>query len=317
MHSKSILCAVFIGLLIGACSRKEDQTTAREPVVTSLLGVDFYEPERSPVQQAKLDSSLNVARQNFERDPSEENYIWYGRRLAYLMRLEEAINIFSDGLQKYPDSYRLLRHRGHRYISIREFDLAILDLNRATKLMPATPLEVEPDGAPNKLNIPLSNTQFNVWYHLGLAQYLNGDYQRAESSYTRCLATCENDDSRIAVLDWLYMTKRRLNKNDEALALLEPVNDSMKVIENDSYFQRLKMYKGQIKPETLLAPDSTTEDYDLSLATQGYGVGNFYYCNGDTTRAFEIYQDVVNGNLFAAFGFIAAEAELARRDQKK
>jgi tetratricopeptide (TPR) repeat protein len=260
-----------------------------------------------------LDSNLHVARQNFINDRSEENYIWYGRREGYLMHVDEAIRIFSEGLQKYPESYRLLRHRGHRYITARKFGEAIQDLERAASLMPVQPLEVEPDGAPNSLNIPLSNTQFNVWYHLGLAYYLKGDFPQAEEAYTRCLATCENDDSRIAALDWLYMIKRRLGKTTEATSLLEPVTDSMTIIENDSYYTRLKMYKGWLQPEQVLVADSTAEDYDLSLATQGYGVGNWYYYNGDTTRARQIFDYIVKGKLFAAFGFIAAEAELARR----
>ena len=57
--------------------------------------------------------------------------------------------------------------------------------------------------------------------------------------------------------------------------------------------------------------DSTAEDYDLSMATQGYGVGNWFYYQGDTSRANKIFRQVVKGKLFAAFGFIAAEAELA------
>ena len=37
---------------------------------------------------------------------------------------------------------------------------------------PQDTLETEPDGIPNKLNMPLSSTQFNVWYDLALAHYL-------------------------------------------------------------------------------------------------------------------------------------------------
>ena len=281
------------------------------PVVKSLLGVDFYEPERSPGQQAKLDSNLQVVKKNFERDPSEENFIWYGRREGYLMHIEEAIRIFSEGLEKYPDSYRLLRHRGHRYISARKFDAAIADLEKASTLMPGKPLETEPDGQPNKLNKPLSSTQFNIWYHLGLAYYLKHDFNKAEEAYKKCLATCENDDSRIAALDWLYMINRRQGKHDEAHKLLDNITDSMTIIENDSYYVRLKMYKGLLTPDAVLKADSTAEDYDLSMATQGYGVGNWFYYQGDTSRANKIFRQVVKGKLFAAFGFIAAEAELA------
>jgi tetratricopeptide (TPR) repeat protein len=303
--------------IITSCSGPGAETErADQPVAVSLLGQEFYEPERSAETQARLDSLASVARDNFENDPTEENYIWYGRREGYLMHLREAIEIFSEGLEKYPESYKLYRHRGHRYISIRKFDEAIADFEMAAQLMEGKPLEVEPDGQPNKLNQPLSTTQFNVWYHLGLGHYLKKDFVMAEIAYKNCLAVCENDDSRIAVLDWYYMTLRRQGKPAEADSLLAAVTDSMTVIENDSYYMRLKMYKGWLKPEDLLQADSTSEDYDLNIATQGYGVGNWYLYNGDSTKAIDTFNKVVDGKLFAAFGFIAAEAELAAIQNK-
>ena len=83
-------------------------------------------------------------------------------------------------------------------------------------------------------------------------------------------------------------------------------------IENDSYYKRLKMYQGKLQPEDLLQVDPSANDYDLSLATQGYGVGNWYLYNGDTAKAVEIFEKVTSGKSFSSFGFIAAEAELAR-----
>ena len=307
-----------LALTLAACSKQGVDTEAQDqPVAVSLTGKEFYEPQRSAEQQARLDSLVSVARTNFENDPSEENYIWYGRREGYLMHLHEAIAIFSEGLEKYPDSYRLYRHRGHRYISVRKFDNAIADFEMAAKLMEGKPLEVEPDGQPNKLNQPLSTTQFNVWYHLGLAHYLKKDFAKAEEAYLKCLAVCENDDSKIAVLDWLYMTYRRQANLVRANEILAMVTDSMTVIENDSYYQRLRMYKGWLKPEDLLQADSTSEDYDLNIATQGYGVGNWYLYNGDSTKAINTFEQVVDGKLFAAFGFIAAEAELIELTQNE
>ncbi|HRX01251.1 MAG TPA: tetratricopeptide repeat protein [Cyclobacteriaceae bacterium] len=299
-------------LVIFGCGQKQEEQTEKAPEVVSLLGKTFYEPERSPEAQARLDSNLQVAEKNFLKDPSEENYIWYARRLGYLSRFNDAIEILSQGLEKYPDSYRLLRHRGHRYISMRLFDRAIDDLTRASQLMPPWPPEIEPDGAPNKMNIPLSSTQFNIWYHLGLAHYLKGDFEKAEQAYIECLKVSNNDDLLVATIDWFYMTYRREGKDELAKGLLGNITDSMNIIENDSYYKRLQMYQGKLQPEQLLTVDPEADDYDLSLATQGYGVGNWYLYNGDTTKAIDIFEKVVAGKSFASFGFIAAEAELAR-----
>lgn len=299
-------------LVVFGCGQKQEEQTEKAPEVVSLLGKTFYEPERSPEAQARLDSNLQVAEKNFLKDPSEENYIWYARRLGYLSRFNDAIEILSQGLEKYPDSYRLLRHRGHRYISMRLFDRAIDDLTRASQLMTPWPPEIEPDGAPNKMNIPLSSTQFNIWYHLGLAHYLKGDFEKAEQAYIECLKVSNNDDLLVATIDWFYMTYRREGKDELAKGLLGNITDSMNIIENDSYYKRLQMYQGKLQPEQLLTVDPEADDYDLSLATQGYGVGNWYLYNGDTTKAIDIFEKVVAGKSFASFGFIAAEAELAR-----
>jgi tetratricopeptide (TPR) repeat protein len=305
MRNIVLYCVV----VLAACSgQRENQPRLS---VTGLDGSVYYEPELSEKEKQKLDSALQVAQKNFEADPSEANYIWLGRRLAYLSRYEEAVKVFTEGLQKYPDSYRLLRHRGHRYITLRQFDKAIADLQMAASLM-RYPLEIEPDGQPNKLNIPLSTVQFNIWYHLGLAHYLKGDLESAEKAYIQCLEISDNDDLLIATADWLYMTYCRMKKWDEAAKVLELIHDNMKVVENDAYYKRLKMYKGLLKPEEVLAVQGQAADAALAMATQGYGVGNYYLCQGDTAKAVDIFKQVKNGKHFAAFGFIAAEADLMR-----
>lgn len=295
-----------------SCSVEREESSENSIALKGLDGREFKVPVVSESTRASLDSNLSVARKNFEADPSEENFIWLGRREAYLYRYQDAIKTFSDGLQKYPESYKLFRHRGHRYITVREFSKAIADLQMAAALMPQQPLEVEPDGQPNKLNIPLSTTQFNVWYHLGLAHYLNGDFESAAKAYQQCLEVSNNDDLVCATVDWLYMTYQKLNHAEEAKKALELIREDMKIIENDSYYLRLQMYKGLLPPDDLLKVSAANEDVDLALATQGYGVGNWYLCEGDTSRAMEIFNQVTLGKHFSAFGFIAAEADLVR-----
>lgn len=303
---------IFIALALVAFACKEnnpEQAAAEAAEVYSLLGLEYYAPTEP---NAKADSNLAVAQKNFDAGPSEENYIWLGRRLGYKVKYNQAIEVFTAGIEQYPNSYKLYRHRGHRYISQRKFDAAIADLTKAAELMPATPLEIEPDGMPNKINKPLSTTQFNVWYHLGLAHYLKGDFDKAEQAYLKCMEVSDNDDLITATVDWLYMTYRRLGKMDEAKLLLEKITPDMTIVENDSYFKRLNLYKGSLLVDSVLNVSSTSADADLAIATQGYGVGNWHLYHGDTTQAIAVFERVVGGKHFSAFGFIAAEADLAR-----
>jgi hypothetical protein len=68
------------------------------------------------------------------------------------------------------------------------------------------------------------------------------------------------------------------------------------------------MYKGEKRPEELLGP----KDDPVDLATYGYGVGNWHLYNGQPGRAREIFEKVVAGPQWNAFGYIGAEVELAR-----
>ncbi len=305
---KKIILILFT-LFTAACVNNPEQAASEAPEVYSLLGVEYFAPKEV---NAKLDSNLSVARKNFKADPSEENFIWLGRRTAYLTRYNEAIRRYDEGIEKFPDSYRLYRHRGHRYISQRKFDAAIADLEKASDLMQWKPIEIEPDGQPNKLNKPLSSTQFNVWYHLGLAHYLKGEFDLAEKAYLECMKVSDNDDLITATVDWLYMTYRRQGKKEEANKLLDKITATMTIIENDSYFKRLNLYKGMLHVDSVLSVNESNTDVELALATQGYGVGNWYLCNGDTTKAVELFERVIAGKHFSAFGFIAAEADLVR-----
>ena len=283
-------------------------TATQKPEATSLAGKPLH-PIELP-NRPKLEADLTQAEKDLAGKPNDADaIIWVGRRLAYLWRYQDALAMYAKGISLHPDNPRLYRHRGHRYITTRQFDRAIADFDKAASLIKGTPDEIEPDGAPNPTGKPRSTLQFNIWYHLGLAHYLQGDYQKALAAYNECMKVSNNDDSITATSDWLWMTLMRLDRKAEAVKVLERITPKMEILENGSYHRRLLMYKGLEKPETLLNP----KDADpITIATQGYGVGNWYFVNGDKARAREIFDSVVASPNWSAFGYIAAEADLQR-----
>lgn len=275
----------------------------------SLLGGPLMRPEPEGARRDTLEQHLADARAALAAAPDDADaIIWVGRRLAYLGRYQEAITSFTDGIAKHPDDARLYRHRGHRYITLREFDRAIEDLTRAAELVRGRPDEVEPDGAPNAYGIPVSTLQSNIWYHLALAHYLKHDFEAAVPAWLQGMAVSNNDDMKVATSDWLYMTYRRLAREEDAARVLEPITADMRILENTAYHRRLLMYKGEIAPDSLL---DIQEADPVQVATYGYGVGNWYLYNGDAERAGQVFRTILEGSNWAAFGYIAAEAELA------
>ena len=283
------------------------RTAPQTPEATSLSGRPLYPPAVLPNRDA-LERDLEIA-ESVYNPTTAEAIITRGRRQAYLWRYRDAIATFTQGIARYPDDARLYRHRGHRYITTRQFAQAQADLEKAAALIAGRPDEVEPDGAPNAAGIPRTTLHFNVWYHLGLVHFLQGQYDQALDAYTKCLAVSKNDDALVATSDWRWMTLMRLGRKDEAAKVLTRITPQMEILENASYHRRLLMYKGEVRPEALL--DTANAD-DTTIATQGYGVANYYFVTGDSARARALFERIVSGDGWNAFGFIAAEADLAR-----
>ena len=281
----------------------------------SLLGQPLSRPTLPDDTRRRYEEALAEARQRSYADPGDADaLIWFGRRTAYLGRYRDAIEIYTRGIDRHSRDARFYRHRGHRYITVRDFDRAIADLERAASLVSGRRVEVEPDGIPNARNTPTSTLQSNTWYHLGLAHYLKGDFERALRAYRSCLDVSKNPDMLVATSHWLYMTLRRLGRDQEAARLLDPIRPDLDVIENGAYHRLLLMYKGSLPVDSLL---STTSSAALEDVTTAYGVGNWFLYNGDTARAHEIFRRIVATGNWAAFGAIAAEAELARSEKSR
>lgn len=247
----------------------------------SPAGVKYYTLKDEKGVVAEAEKKLAADPKNVEL------LIALGRAQATVWRYRDAVATYTRGLEIDPKNAMLYRHRGHRYITLRQFDKAVKDLERAAKL---------------------NDQDFDIWYHLALAHYLRGDFKKAASAYEKCRAVAKNDDSIIAVSDWLYMTYRRLNKPFDAEKVLSRITLNMNVQENKSYYDRLLMYKGYKKETDIVSPQMT----DLEVATAGYGIGNYHLYGGNPAQAREWFNRVTSGKYWPAFGFIAAEAELAR-----
>lgn len=295
---------------------------APSPIETiSLLGTPLRRPVFDPARRAVLEADLSSARANRARDPSNEtNIIWLGRRLAYLGRYNDALAVFDDGLKTHPDSFRLLRHAGHRLITLRRFEAAVDRLSRAAALIHDLPDEVEPDGAPNALNLPRSTTHSNIWYHLGLAHFLLGEHERALPAFRACLGVSTNDDMLVAVTHWLWMTLQRLRRHDEAADALRPIRPEMEIIENQAYHRLCLLYQSRglganADEPGLIAPSAHADDWAASAmgdAALAFGLAHLDLVEGRREQAMAGFRRIVQTHPWASFGAIAAEAELLR-----
>lgn len=300
---------VFLPLIFINCSSPELSFSSLPDGVqtTSLLG-DTLKTASGTLPEAlkvRIDSLITVAELT---NSDSEALIWRARLLGYNGKYREAVDLLSEGIKADPENPELYRHRGHRYISLRAFDLAIHDLKKAAGLIKNKKDIIEQDGLPNALNKPTSSLHTNIWYHLGLAYYFTQQYEKAQQAYVECINASTNDDMLVAALYWYYMSLRRDGLDELAGTIIEPINLEMDIIENDSYLKLLLVFKGEFNPEMILDSESDA----LSNSTIGYGIGNWHFINGRTDRAMEIWRDVYDDGNWTSFGFIASEVELAQ-----
>ena len=278
----------------------------------SLLGDTLRGLPLAPAVRARYEQQLADAKRAYDHTPTNaDSIVWFARRLGYVGKIREAIAIYTRGASLHPDDPWIYRHRGHRYITVREFDNAIRDLERAARLVEGKPDAVEPDGQPNAANQPIGTLHSNIDYHLALAYYLKGDYEKALPIYRRELASARNDDRRVSIGHWLYMSLRRLGRDAEAAQVAAEFTPRMNVVENGTYHKLMLMYRGMVSPDSVLSVGPNGE-MSVTDATAAYGLANWHWYNGRRAEAERAWRRIIAGGQWGAFGYIAAETELAR-----
>lgn len=272
------------------------------PQAISLLGEELFAQVDTTGAIAEADAAL-------AEDPDDvELLIAAGRVRRNVWQYRRAMELYSRAMELAPNDWRPYRFRGHRYISVREFDRAIVDLEAAHERAP--------------LN-------WDVSYHLGLAYFLSGRFDDAADEYLRCLELGRREDARaaqsesfrscsqnvddpeswVAMTEWAVRALLRAGRADEAQGLIDAVPTDLEITENVAYYHNLLLYKGEKAESELLEPG---EDAPYRMETVGMGVANWHLVRGDTVRAREILEVLVADPWWPGFGRIAAEVELAR-----
>lgn len=310
-RNTTLFIALFALFTLQSC-KESKEPIQKDPIeAITLLGDTLY----TSVSTSKLalkNYDTAKAQYNANQD-NADSLIWFGRRTAYLGRFQDAIDIYTQGIEKHPQDARMYRHRGHRYISTRQYNKAITDFEKAVTLIKGTEDQVEPDGLPNARNIPLSTLHGNIWYHLGLAYYLQNDMEKALEAYSNRTVTEKYPDNLVSGGYWLYMINRRLGNQEAADESIKDVTADMDIIENMSYHKMCLFFKGEISEEELTKETVGTSSSDV-LA---YGLGNWYlYEKQDSIKAKASYERLLEKGSKYSFAYLVAESDYKRLFQK-
>jgi Tfp pilus assembly protein PilF len=274
MHRAWSLVLALIATAVGARPSNAQAVEYRSPA-----GITY---------RAKADTGpIARAKRELAADPRNiQKFIQLGVAYAGARQMREAVDNFSHALAIAPNDPMLYRWRGHRNLSVREFDRAMRDLTRG---------------------YGLDSTNYGILYHLGVLRFVRGDFNAAADAFRRAQPRAPDAGELAGSTDWLWMSLQRAGRGAEATAMLARHPDSLAT--TVAYSRRLKLYRGEIGPDALIAP---TDTGDVDVATLRFGLGNWYLVKGDTARARAQFQRSIKSGGWPAFGFIASEAELAR-----
>ena len=259
-----------------------DQTAAQSVQYRSPAGVEYRSlPDTEAVTKAQAALAA---------DPrSVARLIDLGVAQSGARQFREAIATFTRGLEIEPNNALLLRWRGHRYLSVREFDRALADLTRG--------------GA-------IDGTIYGIWYHLGIVQYVRGEFAAAAASFARAQPIAPDPAELAGSTDWLWMSLSRAGRGAEAKAMLDRRPESRLPPVTNAYTRRLQLYRGEIGPDAVVTPADTDE---VQIATLAYGLGNWYLVRGDKAQARVWFERSIQSGGWPGFGFILSEVELSRQ----
>jgi Flp pilus assembly protein TadD len=257
------------------------------PAAARTQSVQYTSPAGITYRSQADTGPIARAQRAVDADPRNvQKLITLGIAQSGARQMQEAVRTFTRALAIEPDNPILYRWRGHRNLSVRNFDQAMADFTRG---------------------YGMDSTVYGILYHLGVLRFVRGDFNAAADAFRRAQPLAPDAGELAGSTDWRWMSLMRAGRATEAEAMLARRPDSLPT--TVAYARRLKLYRGEIGPEQLLTPSDTG---DVELATLAYGLGNWYLVHGDTTRARAAFQRSVASGGWPAFGFIAAEAELKR-----
>ncbi len=301
---RTLLAAVTLSITgLCGCTPTFPLEDGRE--ASTLTGAPLMRIAPDAAKLPKLEQELGAAKRAWEKSPTETSAIALGKAYASMGDFQRAIGTYSDGLAAFPESYRLRRHRGHRYITVREFRNASRDYNQAWELVRDKPDAPESaDGS--------STDKSAILYHWGLLEYLRGQYEWSDDVFSKraALPTLQ-DENVVSAANWHYWALRRSGRDADAAKVIEPIREGMDVKENKSYYTLCRLYRRLISAAEV-EKQMVAEDGKLNVGL-AYGLAcwkRFELKDEAGGRAL-LERIIATGN-WPAFGFIAAEADLAR-----
>jgi len=286
-----------------------------KPII-SLLGKELFysllDDEASIKLREKTTAMIEGSLSDMEKYPREPVhcvragfYTW-----VLLKDIHGALTIFDKGTENCPDSYELFLYKTLVKTTMRDLDGAIVDAERAVSLIKDKSdhgLDMRVLMHPDPHVYYPSSNHYMIWYHLGMAYYLNGDLEKAKHAYIEAGNFTYDHGSLVSRSCWFYPVLRELGEYDQASALMAGIGDDIKTLADPAYKGQSLLFKGTLSVADVQA--NVDSDGKLHIFHE-YAIAYWHYTQGNLDKAKVLFQHVCARPEIGAYVQIAAEAKL-------
>lgn len=251
---------MFTGFIAGQISASAQSPVMDDPLVIAAYaktetptGVQYRDKIFQESSKRWFEGDLAAANIVYASAPlKESSYSWKGRREGFMGNYAKSIEIFTEGMELFPDSYALYRYRGYHLVRNYQFEEGIADLRHAEELIEDIDVSPRQDGIPGKSNFSPSTFKRNIYFFLAQSSMATGDYNTVIEYMDKSVEANElrdRDDFLVATSFFKYMAMRKLGRHEEAIEMVKAIPNALDIIDNHSYYEAIMFLKDRYSRE--------------------------------------------------------------------
>lgn len=235
-------------------------------------GVAYRDKNMGANGQGWFEGDLETANVVFTSSPlKESSYSWRGRREGFMGNYAKAVDIFTQGMELFPDSYALYRYRGYHLVRNYQYEEGLSDLRKAEDLIDGLDVTPVQEGIPGKSNFSPSTFKRNIYFFIAQTSMATGDYPTVVDYMDKSVATNQlrdKDDFLVSTSFFKYMAMRKMGQHEQAIAMVKAIPNGLDIIDNHSYYDAIMYLKGRYSRERFEGRADSLGRYAMAMVDQ-------------------------------------------------
>ncbi|MEP7195327.1 MAG: hypothetical protein ABI851_02335 [Saprospiraceae bacterium] len=249
-----------------------------------------------------------------------KSYLNYARAYSQSGKVENAIDILSKGITKFPDVADFYVYRGENMLLGRQLTECVDNFWKAGQKLEKSGVSSGLIGMVEEDSIANMSLSYRNYLMMAIAFYCNNDMSSADKFFEVCGDFSTNSDLWIRSYYWQYACYSRSNRVAEAKNILKNLSEDMQILPSSKpYLDAMKFYKGLIKDNDLVDPEfkpNSLKDAKPWLIKM-HAVGLKNLLEGNMDKATTYFLKMKQCGYWNTIEVLVAEAELMRIAGKK